>query len=193
MSASPRPPITPEMRVGDLLAAYPELEPVLVAQAPAFANLKNPVLRRTVAKVASLAQAARVGGLEVRALVQALRAAAGEDASPVATPAAVAGGGATTAPAWYRDGLVVARVDADEMLARGEHPLGVMTQKAMELRGAAILALDSGFLPAPLIDAFRSRGYEVEAFETAPSRYRTCVRKGSAADGDTRPMQCGGC
>ena len=164
MSAIPRPPITPEMRVGDLLAAYPELEPVLVAQAPAFANLKNPVLRRTVARVASLAQAARVGGLEVRALVQALRAAAGEDASPVAGSTPVA-----------------------------EHPLGVVTQKAMELRGAAILALDSGFLPAPLIDAFRSRGYEVEAFETAPSRYRTCVRKGSAADGDTRPAPCGGC
>ena len=192
MSAIPRPPITPEMRVGDLLAAYPELEPVLVAQAPAFANLKNPVLRRTVARVASLAQAARVGGLEVRALVQALRAAAGEDA-PVAMPTPVAGGGTTAAPAWYRDDFVVARVDADEMLARGEHPLGVVTQKAMELRGAAILALDSGFLPAPLIDAFRSRGYEVEAFETAPSRYRTCVRKGSAADGDTRPAPCGGC
>lgn len=182
MSTTPRPPITPEMRVGALLEAYPELEPVLVGQAPAFANLKNPVLRRTVAKVATLAQAARVGGLDVRALVQALRAAAGHtglEARPEA------GSGATTAspPGWYREDRVVATVDADEMLARGEHPLGIMSQKAQALVGSEILALDSGFLPAPLIDAFRARGYEVEAFETTPTRFRTCLRRGAAAVG----------
>jgi carbamoylphosphate synthase small subunit len=192
MTTTPRLPITPETRVGDLLSAYPDLEPVLVAQAPAFANLKNPVLRRTVAKIATLAQAARVGGIDARALVRALREAAGQDTGEAATgPAQPSTPG--QAPAWYRDDLVVARVDADEMLSRGEHPLGVMSQKAMELKGRAILALDSGFLPAPLIDAFRGRGYEVESFELAPSRYRTCVRRGSAAAEDDQPMQCGGC
>jgi hypothetical protein len=68
-----------------------------------------------------------------------------------------------------------------------------MSQKAQLLTGTAILALDSGFVPAPLIDAFRARGYEVETFELAPSRHRTCVRRGSAPGEDGRPMQCGGC
>ena len=39
--------ITPKTRVGELLDTYPQLEPVLVKLAPAFAKLKNPVLSRT--------------------------------------------------------------------------------------------------------------------------------------------------
>lgn len=52
------------MRVAELLDAYPALEPVLVAQAPAFARLRNPVLRRTVARVATLEDALGRQGFE---------------------------------------------------------------------------------------------------------------------------------
>lgn len=170
-----RPPITPDTKVGDLLSSYPELEAVLVAQAPAFANLKNPILRRTVAKVATLAQAARVGGVDVRELVRTLRAAAGLQDDAVS--AAAAEDTTSSPPAWFREDLVVARVDADQLLARGEHPLGEVTRAAQSLEGAQIVTLESGFLPAPLIDAFRARGYEVAACETAPSRFLTCLRR----------------
>ena len=74
--------ITPATKVAELLESWPELEPVLVAQAPAFRRLKNPVLRRTVARVATLEQAAGVGGVAVRDLVAALRRAAGLDDAP---------------------------------------------------------------------------------------------------------------
>ena len=46
--------IGPETTVGAMIEAYPELESVLVEMAPAFAKLRNPVVRRTVAKVATL-------------------------------------------------------------------------------------------------------------------------------------------
>ena len=45
--------ITPKTKVGELLDAYPELEPVLMGLAPAFNKLKNPVLRKTIGKVAT--------------------------------------------------------------------------------------------------------------------------------------------
>ena len=48
--------ISPKTKVGELLDAYPELEPVLMAMSPAFEKLKNPVLRKTVARVATLQQ-----------------------------------------------------------------------------------------------------------------------------------------
>ncbi|MEO2194672.1 MAG: DUF1858 domain-containing protein [bacterium] len=41
--------ITPSTKVAELLAAYPELEAVLIGMAPPFKKLKNPVLRRSVA------------------------------------------------------------------------------------------------------------------------------------------------
>jgi hypothetical protein len=44
--------------VADLLDSWPELEETLVAQAPAFRRLRNPVLRRAVARVATLEPAA---------------------------------------------------------------------------------------------------------------------------------------
>jgi hypothetical protein len=56
-------PITPETKIAALLEAYPELEPVLIATAPAFNKLSNPVLRRTIARVTSLRRAAEVAGL----------------------------------------------------------------------------------------------------------------------------------
>ena len=44
--------ISPKTKVGELLDAYPELESVLMEMSPAFEKLKNPILRRTVARVA---------------------------------------------------------------------------------------------------------------------------------------------
>ena len=44
-----KPLITPETKVGELLTHYPELEELLLQFSPAFATLKNPILRRTVA------------------------------------------------------------------------------------------------------------------------------------------------
>ena len=53
--------IQPSTKVAQLLDAYPELEEVLIRMAPPFRKLKNPILRRSVAKVATLKQAAIVG------------------------------------------------------------------------------------------------------------------------------------
>ncbi|HSM51463.1 MAG TPA: DUF1858 domain-containing protein, partial [Thermoanaerobaculia bacterium] len=67
--------ITPQTKVLALLEAYPRLEEVLIGYVPAFQKLKNPILRRTVAKVATLSQAARIGGIAAPDLVRALRRA----------------------------------------------------------------------------------------------------------------------
>ena len=55
--------ITPSVTIDALLKAYPELEEVLIGIAPPFKKLKNPILRRTIAKVATIRQIASVGGV----------------------------------------------------------------------------------------------------------------------------------
>ena len=47
-------PIEPVTKIAALLDHYPELEDVLIGMAPPFKKLKNPILRKSVAKVASL-------------------------------------------------------------------------------------------------------------------------------------------
>ena len=71
--------ISPKTKVGELLDAYPELEPVLMAMSPAFEKLKNPVLRRTVARVATLQQVSVVGGVNIEEMIRRLRKEAGQD------------------------------------------------------------------------------------------------------------------
>ena len=75
-------PITPETRIAELLEAYPALEGVLLQQSPHFRHLKNPLLRKTVARVATLEKAAQMSGIPVRRLVAVLRDAAGLPGEP---------------------------------------------------------------------------------------------------------------
>jgi hypothetical protein len=150
-------PITPATKVGALLDAWPELEAVLVQQSPHFAKLRNPVLRRTVAQVATLAQVARIGDLDVRTLVRTLRVAAGQpiDAAAEGT-AEPADDGAQ--PAWVDAGRVRLTADADAILAAGENPLQVVTRQVSGLRPGELLSLRSSFRPQPLLDAFAKLG-----------------------------------
>jgi len=174
--ASPRRPITPDVRVGELLDAYPELEDVLVGLAPAFAKLRNPVLRRTVARVATLEQAARIGGLAPRDLVSRLRRAAGQDdATATEGPSGQAPAGGPT-PDWADDATVAMSIDADALLDRGKHPLGAIRTALPRLPPGALLRLDSSFVPAPLLDALRSEGYDVCTM-SAGGCHRTYVRR----------------
>jgi hypothetical protein len=57
--------INPSVTVHALLEAYPELEKVLIGIAPPFKKLKNPLLRRSVAKVATIKHIASVGGVPI--------------------------------------------------------------------------------------------------------------------------------
>lgn len=157
-----KPDITPETRIGALLDAYPALEDVLVAAAPAFAKLRNPVLRRTVAKVATVERAAGVAGLSARELVVTLRRAAGlgTEAPPPAQPSGPKGPtGARPPPDWVRGGTTVAVFDADAMLARGEVPLGPVLRRARELGPGEQLRVDVAFPPEPLREAAEARGH----------------------------------
>ncbi len=163
-------PINPETKVGALLEAYPELEEVLIRMAPAFSRLRNPVLRKTVAKVATLEQAARIGGVSVRSLVRQLRQAVGrqgpeitETQEPVPEPA----------PAWVSQASVRLRLDADELLARGEHPLGRVREAVEQLAPSEAVELTSSFRPEPLIEALRRAGFLVFSREMAPDRHLT--------------------
>lgn len=150
--------ITPETKIAALLEAHPQLEEELVACAPAFAKLRNPVLRRTVARVTSLRQAALVGGLDIGTLVNRLRRAAGqgdltESVLDHSAPATIA------PPGWHAAGTVTGRTDADALLEAGEHPVHSVLEALKALQAGEIHEVDAPFLPVPLIEKAQSLGY----------------------------------
>ena len=140
--------ITPKTKVLQLIETYPQLEDVLIEYTPAFKKLKNPVLRKTVAKIATLQQAAAVGHIKVEDLINRLRKEVGQD---------LFAGSSSTAytvhkPDWFAENLITIEFNAREMLAAGEHPVNQVMADLRNLEPGNIYKLTAPFLPAPLID-----------------------------------------
>lgn len=167
-----RTPIEPSMKVATLLREYPELEEVLIGIAPPFRKLRNPVLRRSVAKVASLGQAAAVAQIPVRVLIDELRAALGQRA-PLAAYLEDRPPDADTAPDWVARSTVVATVDGDDIEER--MPVLEVLEHARKLGPDEMVELRTEFLPAPGIDLMRQRGFRVWSRFDGPSVVRTFV------------------
>jgi hypothetical protein len=160
--------ITPKTKVADLLNAYPELEDVLVDLAPAFKKLKNPVLRRTIARVTSLQQAASVGNISVDIIVNKLRGIVGQDAlTDIESGSNYAG----QVPAWFNQDMISQTNDARETIASGGHPLGDVMGDLHTWEGG-IYELITPFLPAPLIDKVKGLGFEAWTKKENESLFR---------------------
>jgi len=187
--------ITPDTKIGALLENYPFLEEVLIEMAPQFEKLRNPVLRKTVARVTSLHHAAKVGGVNLAKLINTLRRNAGqEEIDPVdANDSGIAHlTGAQTEksksqlqsskyerstqskkPVWFDPDLIVKSFDARESIDRGEQPIGIVMEQLKELADNQIMELITSFLPAPLIDRAEKKGYTTWSFEEEPDLVRT--------------------
>lgn len=148
--------ITPKTKVLQLLEAYPQLESILIGMVPAFKKLQNPVLRRTVARVASLQQAAAVGNIPVQELIQRLRCEVGQELDAVEAGSAYN----TSRPAWFEGGRVAKELDARPLLAAGEQPVNQVMADFAVMAAGTIYKLSAPFLPAPLIDKGSSLGLE---------------------------------
>jgi hypothetical protein len=153
--------VNPETTVGALLEAYPEVERVLLEMSPAFAKLRNPVVRRTVAKVATLEQAAKLGGVSLQAMIRRLRDVVGqaEPEFPVLQPRL----DPVADSSWLTKCRVVEEVDADAMLERGVHPIGKIREAVGALCPGEVVVLRSSFQPQPLIETLRRAGATVHS------------------------------
>lgn len=149
--------ITPETKVAALLQHYPELEDVLIGMAPPFKKLKNPILRRSVAKVASLRQAAAVGRISAEDMINRLRAAVGQEPITVEMTDDL-GSYYSSQPVWFDPDRVVASID-ESKVDPDVMPLNPLIRTASKLAEGEIVELVTGYLPAPGIDVMRNKGF----------------------------------
>jgi len=170
--------ITPLTKIGDLLDSYPELEDVLIARAPVFKKLRNPVLRRTVARIATVEKAAAIAGLSVRELVGTLRQEVGLDPPSLASRATeglAQEEGVVALPDWADAAKVTETIDADALLNAGEVPLARVMKRARKLQGPDILRVVSTFRPAPLTDKLHESGFRCHTHAIESERYETYI------------------
>lgn len=150
--------ITPKTKVGALLDKFPQLEEVLIEMAPEFKKLRNPVLRKTIAKVASLQQIAQLGNVPLAEMINKLRSVAGiqDEINDVEDKSIES----TAPPAWFDKSRIVKSFDARTMLKAGEQPVTKVLQELQKLTYSQIYELIAPFLPAPLIDLAKNKGFK---------------------------------
>ena len=78
--------ITAKTKIDELLKQYPFLEDFLITLSPKFKGLKNPIMRKTMGKVATLEMAAPISGLNLDKLIASLTAEIEKQSSQNATP-----------------------------------------------------------------------------------------------------------
>jgi hypothetical protein len=162
--------ITPKTKIHDLLDAYPELEKLLIEMAPVFKKLQNPVLRRTIARVTTLQQAALVGEIPVHSLVNALRNRVGQDRLEGIETGE---GGEARQPSWFNTEKITKQLDARPIIEQGGHPLGNVLTDISDLKPGDIYELITPFLPAPLIERVIDRGFDAWSKKETEDRIRT--------------------
>lgn len=155
-------------RIGALLKAYPELETVLLELSPAFSRLRNPVLRRTVAKAATVKQTAKMAGISPEEMVAILRRKAGlapESAWPANVPSE------ERTPEWFDESKVSIRFDAGPIIDAGQSPMQDILSLSQTLTEGEIMELCSPSRPQPIMDILKNKGFRVWFDDGSGSAY----------------------
>ncbi len=161
--------ITPKTKISDVLKAYPQLKEKIIALAPAFEKLRNPILLKTVARVTSLSQAAKVGDIPLADFVNALRQEVGQE--PLETETVEQS--SAEPPFWFKTGSIVKTIDARPMLERGEHPVGLVLEEIRHVDEGEILELITSFVPAPLIEKVQDKNFYAWTLQKDSEEFRT--------------------
>ncbi len=163
--------ITPETKIGALLDNYPRLEEVLIEIAPAFKKLRNPILRKTVAKVATLRQVAQIGNVDLGTLINTLRAKVGMKGINGLTSEHE--GDNHLSPAWWDEAHIVQKLDARPIIEAGEQPINRVMRELKKLKQDEIYELITPFMPAPLMDMAKKLGFRVWSKPEKEAVFRT--------------------
>jgi hypothetical protein len=149
--------ITPKSKIAEVIQEYPELKQEIINLAPPFKKLRNPLLLKTIARVTTLSQAARVGGIDLVDFVNALRAKVGQ--APFQMD--IVKKTSEEPPFWFKTGTVVKSIDARPMLDQGEIPVTTVLQEIKDMAEGEILEVITPFIPAPLLDKVAAQNCHV--------------------------------
>lgn len=144
---------TLETRMSDALAQRPDLREILPAFHPAFGKLTHPVLGKVLPRLVTVADAARVAGVDPLALLTVMNLPGSGGHPPVPqekTP--------TPAPPWLAAARPVV-FDARPLLASGEEPFGEIMTRCRALSPGEALTVIAPFEPAPLLRMMAGRGW----------------------------------
>ncbi len=141
-------------KISDALKERPDLKEILPAFHPAFKKLQNPILSRTLTHLVTIADAAKIAGVDPEAMLTVMSIPGLPDELPKKK------GNITTdaMPPWFKTELVTI-LDVREQLGQGEDPFKEIIAATRELPTGGILELIASFEPAPMIRVLQKQGW----------------------------------
>lgn len=149
--------ITPKVTVHNLLETYPELEDVLIGIAPPFKKLKNPILRKSVAKVATLQHIASVANISLTDLIATLREAIGQSPTEEIFETT---NYFTEQPDWFNVDKIAVSLNESMPDNPDEMSIVRVIRASNDLITGDIIELITTFVPAPGIEKLKERGFQ---------------------------------
>jgi len=167
--------ITMNTTVAELLNDYEGMKDILISINPKFKKLNNPVLRRTLAKLATVKQAAIVGGMKPEELLNKLRVAVGQNS--IEFNENNSNDMKNEIPKWMNDIIPKESINANELLNKDKNPLAVSFGILKDFNNKEVLKIVSDFKPEPLIEEYEKKGYEVYCQQKNDKEFETFVKK----------------
>jgi uncharacterized protein (DUF2249 family) len=166
--------ITLETKIAELLNDYEGMKDILIRINPKFKKLNNPVLKRTLAKIAGVRQAAIVGGMDPMDLLNQLREAVGQ--APVDIMISEGEMEAKETPEWILK-EVKQTLNANEILDEERNPLAELHKVLKTIDEGEVITIEADFQPEPLIDEMLKAGHKVFAREVEENHFITYIKK----------------
>ncbi len=168
--------ITPKTKIIDIIETHPELIEVLAGYNKHFELLKNPVMRKTFARFATVKHAAKVAGTNLSELIKLLNNAIGETVSD-SDISNESGEEAIQSELPIKDiikerGAHVVLLDVRDIMKNGGEPFNVIMQTIGKIKQGEALELETIFEPAPLYDVLKEKGFEHQTERLADGHYR---------------------
>lgn len=148
--------ITPDVKIFELLEAYPQLEDILIEISSLFVKLRNPILRKTIARVTSIKQASVVGKVSLNEMINRLREAVGQGKGVYQEISK----NKKEKPKWANCENVKIEYDVRYDLENGIQPLNRVVKDTKALIQGDKYLLITAFIPLPLIELLEENGFD---------------------------------
>lgn len=186
--------VAPTDTVAAVLARDESLVDVFVRAAPHFSKLRNRALRRVMARLVTVEQAARTANVPVQTLLDDLNAALGLPRDSSATrdsasaPArAPAESSAVRSGATHPASANEIELDVRDDLRRGEEPFSRVMTVVAAMRDGDVLHLRAIFEPAPLFAVLAKRGFRHESVSHAADDWSAWFWREAMPSDDASP------
>ncbi len=178
--------ITPQTKIIDIIKTDPELIDVLAAYNSHFELLKNPLMRRTFARLATVRHASKVAGVNLTELIRLLNNAIGETVSDADMVDREDSKISSDMPVYQVKEIIGQRhiktttLDVREVMKNHGEPFPVIMQAVAKVKQGEALVLETIFEPAPLYDVLQKKGFEHQTEMLADDHYKIWFYRAAA-------------